>query len=234
MKYRYLLFDADATLLDFDTAEHQAITETLEAFDLPVSEEVIDLYSRINAALWLKFDHGEIERAPLLVLRFSQLMDALNRDNSRAAEMSLFYLHALARADHLLPGALELCRDLAQMGYELAIITNGVSIPQHGRLDNSPMRPYFRKIFISDDMGCQKPQPEYFDQVCAGLGISAEDRKYALVIGDSLSSDMQGGLNAGIDTCWYNPKGKALNPNIPVTYDVRSFEEIMELLSAED
>ena len=79
-------------------------------------------------------------------------------------------------------------------------------------------------------MGCQKPQPAYFDMVCQGMGISAADRKYALVIGDSLSSDMQGGINAGIDTCWYNPKGKPADPRIPVTYQVRDYAGIRELL----
>jgi len=88
----------------------------------------------------------------------------------------------------------------------------------------------FEELFISDDMGCQKPQPAYFDMVCEGMGISAADRKYALVIGDSLSSDMQGGINAGIDTCWYNPKGKPTDPRIPVTYQVQDYAGIRELL----
>lgn len=230
MNYRWLLFDADDTLFDFLKAEHQAIVETLQHFSLPCDEETIALYSRLNAALWLKFDHGEVTRPQLLVLRFEQLLEALGKDGIDPAAVNLFYLHALAKGHFPFPGSLELCRDLHQAGYKLAIITNGASIPQHGRLDNSPLRQYFEELFISDDMGCQKPQPAYFDMVCQGMGISAADRKYALVIGDSLSSDMQGGINAGIDTCWYNPKGKPADPRIPVTYQVRDYAGIRELL----
>ena len=230
MQYRYLLFDADDTLFDFLKAEHQAIIETLRHFSLPDDEETIALYSRLNAALWLKFDHGEITRAKLLVQRFEELLEALGRDGIDPAQVNQCYMYALAKGHFPFPGAAELCRDLHGMGYELAIITNGASIPQHGRLDNSPLRQYWKEIFISDDMGCQKPQPEYFDRVCEGMGISPEDRKYALIIGDSLSSDIRGGLNAGIDTCWYNPRGKAADPSIPATYEVRNFEELRALL----
>lgn len=228
--FRYLLFDADETLFDFPRAEHQAILKTLEAFQLPGGEDTATLYSRINAALWLRFNHGEITRPQLLQLRFSQLLEALGRTGLSTEEINTRYMQELGKGGFLLPGALELCQTLREKGYRMAVITNGASVSQHGRFDHSPITPCFQHIFISEDMGCQKPQAVYFDKVCEAMGIRQEDRKETLIIGDSLSSDIQGGRNAGIPTCWYNPSYKPADPSIPPDYTVDSYDALLKLL----
>lgn len=230
--FRYLLFDADETLFDFPKAENQAILETLRAFALPCNKETAALYSRINDALWLRFNHGEITRQQLLQLRFSQLLSQLGHSGISTEEMNLTYMHELAKCSFLLPGALELCRELWQRGYEMAVITNGASISQHGRFDHSPITSYFRHIFISEDMGCQKPQAVYFDKVCTMMKISPDDRKHTLIIGDSLSSDILGGLNSGIPACWYNSHHKHPDPAIPADYTIDSYQALLKLLEA--
>ncbi len=223
-RYRYLLFDADETLFDFPQSERLAIVKTLGDYGFPCGEEMISLYSGINHALWQKFNLGEIPREQIRKERFTKLLEAIGGDPALGPEMDRHYAASLGGFGVLYPGALELCRWLAPH-YEMAIVTNGFSLSQHGRFDRSPVREYIPHLFISEELGCQKPQKLFFDKVLEAMGIT--EREKVLVIGDSLNSDIQGGKNAGLDTCWYNPEGG--ESGLP-DYTVRSYEELMELL----
>lgn len=225
-RYQYLLFDADETLFDFPQSERLAIIKTLQDFGLPWGEETISLYSRINHALWQRFNLGEIPREQIRQERFSRLLAELKKDPSPGVEMDLHYAKNLGSFGILFPGALELCQSLAPH-YTMAIVTNGFSISQHGRFDRSPIREYIPYLFISEELGCQKPQKLFFDKVLKAMGIEGEGRKRVLVIGDSLNSDIQGGKNAGLDTCWYCP---AAEQNPLPDYTVRNYAELLELL----
>ncbi|MDD3192888.1 MAG: YjjG family noncanonical pyrimidine nucleotidase [Oscillospiraceae bacterium] len=224
--YQFLLFDADGTLLDFDRCEEKALRNTLTRYRIDDGEKTIHLYHQINADLWERFNLGEIDRAYLLHRRFGQLCEQLNRQED-PAQMNRDYMEQLSRHADLLEESAEICNILCQK-YKLYIITNGASLTQHGRFAVCPLTPLFEDIFISEDMGVQKPQKAYFDAVAAAIPGFDPDR--ALVIGDSLSSDMQGANNAGLDCCWYNPQALPNLSGVCCTYEIRRLRELLALL----
>ena len=226
-KYDVVLLDADDTLFDFQRSEREALCRVLAQRGYPTDGETLALYHRINGALWDANARGEIDQDFLTVERFAAFMRVKGGDWD-PRRFNRDYLQALGEAGHLLPGAEAFCCALRAGGCQLAIVTNGLPVAQWGRLDRSPLKPLISRMFVSMELGCQKPQPEYFDRVCAELGIT--DRSRAVVMGDSLNSDIRGGLNAGIDTIWYAPGGEQ-PPGYPrPTYTVRSYEEALELL----
>ena len=227
-KYDFVLFDADNTLFDFDQAEHLALGETLEGYGIPFTPEHEALYLRINRALWDAFDRGEISQDRLVVERFAAfLQQAGYPGRADPEEMNRAYLAALARQGCVLPGAEELCAALAPR-CTLAIVTNGVSSAQRWRYDRSPIRHSVPHLFISQELGFRKPQREFFQRVFDALGI--RDLRRTVVVGDSLAADIQGAVNAGVDSIWFNPKGcPALAAPVP-THTVSSFGEIRNLI----
>lgn len=224
--YTWLLFDADGTLLDFEKAERTALCEALAAHGIAANEEIISTYSTINDAIWKKIETGEFDRANLNSARFSQLAKRFGF-NYQAEQLGHDYFASMATQGHLIDGALELCQALSSR-YTLAIITNGTASVQHGRMDGTPLLACMNGFFISQEVGAEKPSPDFFAAVEAA--IPGFDRARALVIGDSLSSDIAGGIAAGIDTCWYNPTGKAAPADRRPTYTVANYDELRALL----
>jgi len=226
-RYKFVLFDADNTLFDFDMAEHRAFYKTMQENGIPCSPETETLYRSLNQELWTAFNKGVgLSQNDLVIKSFSILLDALKIEGD-PAELNRTYLASLGAQAILIPGSLELCRRVSQF-CTLAIVTNGVPSVQHGRFDGCPLEPYFSRLFISGEMGCQKPQQAFFDQVCEGLDI--RDRSRAVVVGDNLSSDIKGGINAGIDTIWYNPSGYARDPEAPPTWEADSYKAVEAIL----
>ena len=166
-QYQFLLFDADGTLLDFDRCEEKALRDTLLSFGIPDCQETLRSYHQINAALWERFNAGEIDRPYLLHRRFEQLCEQLGRQDDPAL-MNRYYMEQLSRHADLLEEAEEICNILYKK-YKLYIITNGSSLTQHGRFAICPLTPLFQNIFISEDMGVKKPQKAYFDAVAAAI-----------------------------------------------------------------
>ena len=226
MAYSFALFDADNTLLDFTRAEHDALCECLAARGLPTDEATISCYSAINDGHWKKLERGETTRARLKVERFADFFAAVGYCCDPAA-MADDYVAALSRQSHLLDCALELIQALRGK-CRLYIITNGITTVQKSRFGACPLAPYFDACFISEEMGCAKPEKRFFDLVFAA--IPDFDPTEAIVIGDSLSSDIQGGINAGLDTCWYNPKGKPAPADMKITYTVNKLKDILPIL----
>lgn len=225
-KYNLFLFDADGTLFDFERAEGVALEQTLTNFGINCDDEIRRAYHRINSALWQAYERGEVDQKGLGRGRFARLMKELG-SGLDGETLNNFYLTALSHGAYLLDGALEVCNALYGRG-RLALVTNGMSLAQHGRFDRSAVKPYFEAIFVSQDTGYQKPQTGYFDYVFEHLGVT--DRSKSIIIGDSLSSDIRGGNNAGIDTCWFNPEGLELSSDIRCTYQVKSLEELPGIL----
>ena len=221
-RYDFVLFDADNTLFDFDAAEHRALTRTLEHYGFPCDDHTRERYLDINRALWAAFDKGEADKDWLVVERFAALQRELGGSND-SSEMNTYYLARLGECADLLPGAEELCRTLAKE-CTLAIITNGVASAQRGRFSRSPLREVIPFLFISGEMGCQKPQKVFFDKVLAEMNITDPSR--AVVVGDSLSADIQGAVNAGLDSIWYNPNGVPLGDGPRPTHIMCRFSDI--------
>lgn len=228
MKFKYLLFDADYTLLDFDAAERQAFFATAAEFGVEPTEEHLATYSRINDALWKQIERGEVTNAEMQRLRFTRLLETLGIAGDGVA-MNARYVENLSLGSQLMPGAVEAVRSVMD-GRVIALITNGLPNVQRPRYDASGLRELFGDaLFISGEMSAQKPKKEYFDEVCAALGIA--NRSEALVIGDSLTSDILGGNNAGIPSCWLS-HGRALGDTPAATpdYVIKDITELKQML----
>lgn len=225
MRYTTLYFDLDNTLLDFFAAERNAIGRLLAAFGIEPKPEYISLYSEINKKTWAKFERGEIEREDIFESRFVEFTAAIGAKVD-TAKMSGDYFSLLAEGHDCLPGAKEILEYLKQKGYTVCATTNGVSKTQHRRIAESGLQGYFDFVFISEDTGTKKPEKAYFDYVMANT--PEKDRRKILVIGDSQSSDILGGINAGLDTCWLNADGAAAT-HTP-TYEIRNIKELKNIL----
>lgn len=222
-KYTTLLFDADNTLLDFTMAENRAIEATCIAYKIPFSSSVAQLYSSINDTFWKRFEKGEITRDVIKIGRFESFLSAVGSD-APPNEVAVYYMEQLANGGFLIKGAENMLKALSPL-YDMYIITNGTSWIQKKRLALSGINKYFSGCFISEDMGCQKPEKAYFDYVVEH--IPEKDKNKICIIGDSISSDILGGINSGIDTCYFSPKGKSdtYTPN----YIVKNFDHILTL-----
>ena len=226
MAYRFALFDADNTLLDFTRAEDTALRACLAARGLPTDANTVTRYSAINDGHWKRLERGETTRERLKVERFADFFGTLGYEGDPVA-MAHDYESTLGRQTYLLEGATELIRSLHGR-CRLFIVTNGITAVQKSRFGACSLAPYFERCFISEEMGCAKPEKQFFDKVAAA--IEDFDPADALVIGDSLSSDIQGGINAGLHTCWYNPANKPAPTGMPITYVVRELSEIQAIL----
>lgn len=226
MKYKYLLFDADDTLLDFRRSEREALTDAMLRFGIHPTEGLIKGYSEINDSLWKLLERGGIGKNELRVRRFELFAEKYGLDadpHMLAAE----YTDRLAEKSFPVNGAVEFCASLWGK-YRMFIITNGIKNIQESRLGGSELKQYIEKSFISEEMGAEKPSPLFFDRVASA--IDGFDRSLALVIGDSLTSDIAGGIAAGIDTCWFNPRRKAPVDGIVPTYEIHALDELYRVL----
>lgn len=222
----FLFLDLDDTILDFKAQEDAAIVKTLSAVGIDPSLAICDRYSKINKALWMQMEKGEITRDQVLYGRFEILFRELGVE-ADAKQAAVSYMENLSEGHYFLAGAEDAVKALSKK-YRLYITSNGTAKVQNKRLDSSGIRPYFEKIFISQDIGVNKPAKEFFDYCFAA--IDGFDPEKALIVGDSPSSDIQGGQNAGIKTCWINPTGRKYTREVPPDYEIESLTQLEELL----
>ena len=227
MKKKFLLFDVDRTLLDFDRSEAEAIKNTLRHFGLPVTDEICSRYPAINESLWEEFEKGTIEKATILYRRFDILFSEFSL-TCDSKEFDGYYRADLSKHAFLIDGAKELLLSLKAKGYQIHYVTNGTAGVQYPRLKKSGLDALADGIFLFEEIGFQKPEKAFFDAVFPK--ISNFKLEEAIIIGDSLSSDMKGGENVGLDTMWYNPKKVSNRLNLSVTYEVTDFRQIESIL----
>ena len=221
-----ILMDLDNTLLDFDRQEAAAISAMLREWDIDPTDDVLSTFRRINVRHWEQLENGELTRQQVLVGRFEVFFKELGVAlDAQSAEDS--YAAHLREGHYFVPGAQELLTALYGK-CALYIISNGNARVQDARLASSGISKYFEKIFISENMGADKPSREFFDIVIAA--IPGFDGARALVVGDSLTSDIRGGRGAGLKTCWFNPKGKPPRADIPADYEIASLAELPGLI----
>jgi len=225
MKYNVILFDVDDTLLDFPETERNALHNAFVQFGMPTGyNDYLASYKEISNGLWRDLENKMITLSELAVDRFRQLF-ALHHIEVDAQQFSDVYLENLGKEIHLIEGAVQLCENLQDC--KLGIITNGYTKVQKSRIGNSPLRNFFEHIIISEEVGHQKPAREIFDYAFEKFGIT--DKSSVLMVGDSLTSDMKGGEDYGIDTCWYNPSLKENMTGVKPTYEVESLLQILEI-----
>lgn len=222
-QYSTLLFDADETLLDFPFAENSAIKSVCDKFGIKYNQDIFHTYSNINLALWKQFEKGIVTRDVIKIRRFEQFAEVVGTSAS-PKEMADYYVTSLSLFGKTLDGAEDLCRKLSSK-YDMYIVTNGLAPVQKSRLNKCGLLPFFKGVFISEETGSQKPEKAFFDFVFDR--ITEKDTSKICIIGDSMTSDILGGINAGIDTCFYNPLNKPIiySP----TYTAKNYGDISKI-----
>ncbi len=226
MKYEMLLFDLDDTLLDFEANERESLETLFTDNGFTFNKEIFATYHRINKELWNGYEKGTLDLNEVLNTRFSKTLHQLGQTVDGVL-WEMQYRTLLGQGYQLMEGAYDLCQQLSK-SHRLFIITNGVTETQLNRLRLSRLHPFFEEIFTSQELGYQKPAKEFFDYVKEHIKEFKADK--ALVIGDSLSSDIKGGYLAGIDTCWINRKNTENTLGIPITYTITKLPELYSIL----
>ena len=224
--YKTLLFDLDNTLLDFSAAEDIAFRKMVADQGFSYSDTLKKDYQILNQKLWQAYERGEKSRDEVVTTRFSLFFETLGKEVDGILLENRYRLY-LEEGNQLMDGALELVKELS-LRFDLYIVTNGVSETQDKRLKSSGLFPFFKGVFVSEDTGFQKPMKEFFDWCFAK--VPNIDIETTLIIGDSLSADIQGGINVGMDTCWINPFKVKNTSAIQPTYEISHLNELRELL----
>ncbi len=227
MRYPTVLLDLDHTLLDSDASLRQALLVTLEHAGVPDAAAHHDTFDDLNRALWRQVEVGTMTPPEVHVERFRQLVDVVGIDADPAA-LAEQYGHNLGAHGDLYPGARELLDRLADVGVTMAMITNGLSEVQRARIARLELGDYFEAIVISAEVGAAKPGGEIFGLAFAALGDP--DPAGAVMVGDNLPSDIKGGVDYGIATCWYNPQGRIRSEDIVPTHTVARLGDVVDVV----
>ena len=222
----FLFLDLDDTILDFHKAERIAINKTLGEFGLEPTEEVLGRYHLINKAHWEMLERGELTRAEVQWKRF----DVLFREFGVVAdphECAVRYMQNLSVGHYFLPGAEETVEYLSKK-YRLFLASNGNAAVQKGRMTSANLYRFFEQVFVSEEIGHNKPSKAYFDAAFARS--PGFDPEKALMVGDSLTSDIKGGNNAGILCCWFNPQGKPAPDSLRIDYTIGDLSQILDII----
>ena len=224
--FEFLFLDLDDTILDFQKAEHIALSKTLKEFGLEPTERVLKRYNLINKAHWEALERKELTREQVLVGRFQMLFEEMGIAAEPVA-IARAYEDNLSIGHWFLPGAEEAVEALSKK-YKLYLASNGTAKVQAGRLKSANISRFFEEVFVSQELGANKPSLEYFEKCFAR--IPGFEKSKAIIVGDSLTSDILGGQNAGIATCWVNPHHKAGREDIRVDYEIEALSQLEDLL----
>ena len=224
--YPWLFFDADGTLFDYNRAEATALQKSFALQNLPFEDAYLDTYREINHGLWQALERQEIKQDVLRLRRFQLLLEALKLAAS-PHQFSTTYVEQLGLCTDLIEGAYEVLETLHKTS-RIALVTNGLQSVQRSRFERSSIRDFVTELIISEEIGAAKPGSAFFEAAFAKVGYPAKGD--VLIIGDSLSSDILGGVAYGIDTCWYNPASEPKPEKLSITYEIRRLKELLELL----
>lgn len=227
--FKVILWDIDGTLLSFQKAERNAIRSCFSDFSMgPCSDEMIACYSKINTGYWRRLERGEVTRQQVQYGRFQEFFACYGLDVGLVEPFHLRYQHYLGDFVFFNDGAREVVEGLRKQISQYAV-TNGTKTVQERKLRKSGLDKLLDGVFISEDVGAEKPMIGFFQTVFSKIGSYKKEE--ILIVGDSLTSDMQGGVNAGIKTCWYNPDGSENSSNLPLDYEIKQLNEIFQIVS---
>ncbi|HLV10508.1 MAG TPA: YjjG family noncanonical pyrimidine nucleotidase [Halanaerobiales bacterium] len=225
--YKLILLDADGTLFDYDKAERFALEQALTHYSYKGDlKKIRKRYRDINNTLWEELEKGAIKKDQLRTKRFFRLFNEYGLKYN-VNKFSNYYLESLGEASFLIDGSENMCKYLSQK-YTLVILTNGIKEVQLSRLEKSSINQYISDIIVSEEAGVNKPNPDIFEYTLNRLNHS--DKDSVIIIGDSLTSDIQGGINFGIDTCWLNLNNIDNETNIKPKYCVNSLDALTNIL----
>jgi len=226
--FEYLFLDLDDTILDFHKAERIAISKTIRDFGVEPTEEILARYHVINKWHWEQLELGKLTRAEVLENRFGMLFDQLGVAADKTA-CARAYEHNLSIGHYFLPGAEEAVDALSKK-YRLFLASNGTASVQKGRMTSANLYRFFEKVFVSQEIGHNKPSKAYFDAAFAQ--IPGFDPGKTIIVGDSLTSDIRGGINAGIKTCWVNPTHAPGREDIRPDYEIEYLHQLEALMES--
>lgn len=227
MKFKHIIFDLDNTLLDYDLAETNALSDLFDFYHIQGDFQSLQYrYKTINNGFWHKFEEGRISLEELKTQRHKEFMTQIGKKDIDPVDCASQYARFLSQNAFPLPGSYEILDYLKEKGYNLVLASNGLPDVQYPRLKASQMLDYFSFIGISQELGYQKPHENFFNELFDKSEI--ENKENVIIIGDSINSDIKGGINAGIATCWYNPKDKISDTK--ADYDIRSLLELKNIL----
>lgn len=229
-RYDVLLCDADNTIFDFTKAEENAFAIACAHAGIDGAEQLLPVYADINSAMWKLLELGGITQSVLRVRRFELFLAAIGRTDIDARDMGDTFADALGHQSVPLPGAVEAVARWSRV-LPVIIVTNGISKVQHGRMEGSEVRHFISGMVISEEVGAAKPDPRMLELAMEKAGVA--DRRRALMLGDSLSSDIAAAANAGVDACWFNPKRARNAKGLPIRYEIRSLDEVDAILTGE-
>lgn len=227
MKRLILLFDADDTLLDFDRAETNSIKKVFDDYGILGYENIVESYKKFNADCWEEYEKGLLTKEELGRERFRRLYEKYGIEGFDLDQTGLDYWKYLSKAGDYIEGVHEFLEKIYQ-DHEMYVITNGIGSVQKGRFEGARLGKYFIHRFVSEEMGTRKPEKKFFDLVKGS--IKDFDDEKAVVIGDSMSSDIQGGINANLKTIWFNKKHKKNKYDIKADYEVDNYDALYELI----
>jgi len=225
-KYDIFLFDADDTLYDFSLSSAYALKSMFEQCNFDYSDSIQAEYIKINIQEWQRYEKGEISVQELQITRFSRLFEEIGVFHD-VEDFNKRYLYELGKGMFLTEDALEICGEIVAQGKQIYIITNGLVGTQEARAKHSPLSKYITGVFVSQAVGHQKPDKEYFRHVLANIPA---DKDKMLVIGDSLAADIAGGNSAGVDTCWLNTHGTKNLSKIKPVYEIINLRQLQKFI----
>jgi 2-haloacid dehalogenase len=229
---KVILWDIDGTLLDFEKAEKQAIRTCFEVFHLgECTDEMIARYSVINKGYWERLERKEMTKPQILVERFKEFFETEGIVTDCAERFNKEYQIRLGDTICFRDDGYELVKNLKSEVKQYAV-TNGTKVAQDKKLNKSGLIDLFDGVFISEDIGVEKPDVKFFEHIWECIGQYEKDE--VIIVGDSLTSDMRGGNNAGILCCWYNPKGLVNDKFIKINYEIKDLREILTIMDIEN
>ena len=227
MAYNCLLLDFDETLVSFEESETLSIQKTYDKYNIPATKENIDFYKEVNAGLWRDFEKGKIKKFLIEKIRFQKVIEKFGIKNVSEDQMNRDYLNFLKNSAILFDGALDFLQDVEEHT-TIAIVTNGIDAVQQNRLKISGVADFADGVFTSEKVGANKPDKRIFIAAMKTLGIETPQK--VLVVGDNLFSDIKGGINAGLDTCWVNFKNEENDTDIKPKYTVYDFTQLKNII----
>ncbi|MFM2484573.1 YjjG family noncanonical pyrimidine nucleotidase [Celerinatantimonas yamalensis] len=227
ISYRHIFFDLDHTLWDFENNARHVLRQLYQQF-LSMSQfseqRFIDVYEAVNQQLWIRFNQGEIDKHQLRAKRFDQTFTALGVDPAQfslsSQQFDEWFLEHCSQMSGVFPGCHQ-CLAQLHGHFQLHLITNGFSETQYNKLRSANLNSYFDRVFISDELGMHKPNPDIFEHAMVVVGATASE---CLMVGDSLEADIAGARGVGIDQVWFNPKSQASSE--PMTYQIQQLSQL--------
>ena len=226
MHYRWILFDADNTLFDFDRSEKYALEQAFSDYNIPISDERVAIYHEVNKECWKAFEEGEMDQNTLRSRRFELFLKRVGV-NGDSKEMGTSYLRYLANTDFMVDGARDLLDQLLGR-FKMAIVTNGLQDVQRPRVRKTKTGHYFEKIIVSEEIGASKPGEAFFEHTFEQIGQPTKTE--AIIVGDNLNSDIRGGNNFGIDTCWFNPGRQRNESDVIPKYEISALRHLTSII----